>query len=47
MNNLDYDEEYRQLKNLEEYKKYVDLIDNTKKYITPEDYESLKITLIN
>lgn len=43
----DYEKEYSNLKEIDDYKEYVSLIENSKKYLEDEVFGPLKIMLVN
>jgi len=43
----EYEKEYNNLKYFNEYKEYIDLIENSKKYLEKEVFGPLKIMLVN
>jgi hypothetical protein len=43
----EYEKEYNNLKDFNEYKEYIDLIENSKKYLEDEVFGPLKIMLVN
>jgi hypothetical protein len=43
----DYEKEYNNLKDFNEYKEYIDLIENSKKYLEKEVFGPLKIMIVN